>query len=98
MFRRLPDASAKPVTIEFEGRPIEAREGDTVAAAVLAAAPGHTRTMPGTGSPRLPYCLMGVCFECLMEIDGVANRQSCLVPVRDGMKVRRQMGARAAGE
>ncbi len=38
--------------------------------------------------------MMGVCFECLMEIDGVGNRQACLTPVAEGMQVRRQRGAR----
>jgi predicted molibdopterin-dependent oxidoreductase YjgC len=38
--------------------------------------------------------MMGVCFDCLMEIDGVPNRQACQVLVREGMQVRRQEGAR----
>jgi len=38
---------------------------------------------------------MGVCFECLIEIDGMPNRQACLTPVREGMVVRRQQGASA---
>jgi NADH dehydrogenase/NADH:ubiquinone oxidoreductase subunit G len=37
--------------------------------------------------------MMGVCFECLVEIDGVPARQSCLVPVREGMSIKRQIGA-----
>lgn len=98
MFKRLPDGRAEPVEIEFEGDRIEARAGDTVAAAVLAASPGHTRTTPVSGAPRLPYCLMGTCFECLMEIDGVPNRQACLMVVRAGMRVKRQRGKRVAGE
>jgi D-hydroxyproline dehydrogenase subunit gamma len=39
---------------------------------------------------------MGVCFECLLEIDGIANRQACLVTVQPGMKIRPQEGARHA--
>ena len=38
--------------------------------------------------------MMGVCFDCLAEIDGVANRQSCMIEVRPGMRIRRQMRAR----
>jgi len=95
MFKRLPDDRADPVEIEFEGECLQARAGDTVAAAVLAASPGHTRTTPVSGAPRLPYCLMGTCFECLMEIDGVPNRQACLTVVQAGMRVRRQHGKRA---
>jgi predicted molibdopterin-dependent oxidoreductase YjgC len=98
MFKRLPDAPSETVVLDFDGRKIEARVGDTVAAAVLAAGPGHTRTTPVSGSARLPYCMMGVCFDCLMEIDGVPNRQACLVTVEDGMTVRRQIGVREAAE
>lgn len=55
-----------------------------------AAKPGTTaRKHDGRG----PYCHMGVCYECLMEIDGVPNQQSCLIPVREGMSVKRQSGA-----
>jgi predicted molibdopterin-dependent oxidoreductase YjgC len=38
--------------------------------------------------------MMGVCFDCLAEIDGVLNRQSCMVEVRAGMRIRRQLRAR----
>jgi NADH dehydrogenase/NADH:ubiquinone oxidoreductase subunit G len=34
--------------------------------------------------------MMGVCFECLMVIDGVPSRQACMVPVREGMRIERQ--------
>ena len=54
------------------------------------------RETPVTGSPRLPLCLMGVCFDCLAEIDGVPNRQACMVTVAPGMRIARQHGARAA--
>ena len=77
---------------------VSARAGDTVAAALLAAGLDHCRTTPVSGAPRAPYCMMGVCFECLVTIDGVGNRQGCLVPVREGMRDRdrsRQAGGRA---
>ena len=50
-----------------------------------------------SGKPRAPYCLMGVCFDCLVTIDGVGSRQACLVPVREGMAVETQQGKREAG-
>lgn len=98
MFRRLHDDARPAVIIHLDGEVIAAREGDTVAAAMLAAGIGHTRTTPVSGAPRLPFCMMGVCFDCLMEIDGVPNRQACMVRVRNGMQVRRQVGARAVAE
>ncbi len=96
MFKRLGDAGAT-LTLSVDGRPIRARIGDTMAAAMLAAGIEHCRTTAVSGAPRAPYCLMGVCFECLVMIDGVGSRQSCLVPVRDGMKVETQQGKREAG-
>ena len=68
-----------------------------VAAALLAAGFEHCRTTPVSGAPRAPYCMMGVCFECLVTIDGVGNRQGCLVPVREGMRVELQRGKRDPG-
>jgi sarcosine oxidase subunit alpha len=96
MFRRLAEVGAL-VTLTVDGRPVAARTGDTVAAALLAAGIDHCRTTPVSGSPRAPYCLMGVCFECLVTIDGVGSRQGCLAPVRDGMRIETQQGRREAG-
>lgn len=93
-FRRL-DPEAATLRISFEGCPLPARPGDSVAAALLAAGITHVRDSPVSGAPRGPFCMMGVCFDCLVEIDGVASRQACLTPVAEGMSVRRQRGARA---
>jgi len=93
MFRRL-EATAPEVRFDYEGRTIVARPGDSVAAALLAAGETTLRATSVSNTPRAPYCMMGVCFECLMEIDGVGNRQACLTPVIEGMQVRRQRGAR----
>jgi sarcosine oxidase subunit alpha len=96
MFKRLVEAGTA-VTLTVDGKPVEARAGDTVAAALLAAGIRHCRTTPVTGAPRAPYCLMGVCFDCLVTIDGIGSRQACLVPVRNGMTVESQQGKREAG-
>ena len=95
MFRRLPEARGETVRFTIDGRSADAREGDSVAAALLAAGVTTCRTTPVSGAPRAPYCMMGVCFECLVTIDGIGNRQGCLIPVREGMKVEMQRGARA---
>jgi D-hydroxyproline dehydrogenase subunit gamma len=97
MFRKRPDAPAATVPVTVEGRDIRVPEGASAAAAMLLAGLAATRETPVTGAPRAPYCLMGVCFDCLAEIDGAANRQSCMVAVRPGMAIRRQHGRRAAG-
>jgi len=85
------------VEFRFDGRPITAPAGCTVAAALLVADVTVFRTTPVSGAPRGPYCMMGACFDCLVEIDGIPNRQSCLVVVRHGMEVRTQMGLRSIG-
>jgi sarcosine oxidase subunit alpha len=97
MYRRPPEDTRAIVRLTFDGAPLEAREGDTVAAAILAAGIASCRTTPVSGAPRAPYCMMGVCFDCLVVIDGVGNRQSCLVPVREGMAVETQRGKRELG-
>lgn len=68
--------------------------GASAAAAVLTAGFDSIRETPVGGWERAPYCMMGVCFDCLAEIDGVANRQSCMIEVRPGMRIGRQMRAR----
>lgn len=85
---------AEMVTFSFDGRPETAARGDTLAAALLAAGIDTFRESVVGGEPRAPYCLMGVCFECLVTIDGIQNRQSCLIEVREGMVVNSQRGAR----
>lgn len=95
MFRRSP--AHDTVTIYFNGSPIGARANDTVASALLAAGIQITRSTPGQGSPRGPYCMMGVCFDCLVTVDGVGNRQGCLVRLRPGMQVETQRGRREVG-
>ncbi|WLH10221.1 (2Fe-2S)-binding protein [Pseudomonas hefeiensis] len=81
------------VQIEFEGRPIRVPGGGSLAAALLASGIRHTRESAVNGRLGAPYCMMGVCFECLVEVDGQANAQACLIAVRPGMQVRRQRGA-----
>jgi hypothetical protein len=97
MFRRLTDPSRPALTIVVDGAPCEAREGDSVACALLAAGHFTTRTSPVSGAPRAPYCLMGVCFECLVTIDGVGNRQACMTGVRPGMRIDTAQGKRNYG-
>lgn len=92
LFKALvPDA---PVKIWFNDEPLTVPGGRSVAAALLAAGINRFRSTPVSGSPRAPYCMMGACFECLVEIDGVPSRQSCLVAVEEGMRIHSQEGAR----
>jgi D-hydroxyproline dehydrogenase subunit gamma len=97
MFRELPEMAAATVAVTIDGRSLRVPATLTAAAAVLLHG-GISRTTPVSGSPRAPYCMMGVCFDCLMEIDGAPNRQACLVSVAEGMRINRQHGARKVEE
>lgn len=94
MFALLPDSPGARVNIVIDGVPFAVPAGTTAAAALLMHSDGATRTTPISGEGRAPYCMMGVCFECLMDIDGEANQQGCLVIVNEGMRIRRQHGKR----
>lgn len=94
MAKRIEDGG-ETVTFTFEDRPIEARAGDSVAAALTAAGVRSLRDSVVSGEPRGIFCMMGTCFDCLMEIDGVPNVQACRTPVVAGMTVSRQHGGPA---
>jgi len=95
MFRKLHDPGPAAITVLIDGRPVTAELGESVAAVLLRQAEGWSRTTPTSGGRRAPYCMMGVCFECLVEIDGDASVQGCLTPVREGMRIVRQQGRRS---
>lgn len=95
MFAPLPESTAQSVTVYIDGAAYAVPIGATAAAAMLMHGSDATRTTPVSGEGRAPYCMMGVCFECLMEIDGEPNQQACLVMVKEGMRIRRQHGKRA---
>src|SRR5271168_3105593 len=92
MFRKLdPDGVAmRPVTISVDGVAMEVEDGEPIAAVLLRVPPFTTRASPVGGAARAPYCMMGVCFECLVEIDGETSTRSCLIRARNGMVVLRQ--------
>ncbi len=80
------EAAHSELTIEVDGRPVAAVPGQTVAAALLGAGITVFRHTPA-GSPRGLYCGMGVCYDCLVTIDGLADQRACITPVRPGMRV-----------
>jgi len=94
MFVRPFKSDARTVSIVIDGETVEASDGEMLAAVLLRTPPFYARKTPVSESPRAPYCLMGVCFDCLATVDGLASVQTCLTPVRDGMTVERQSGRR----
>lgn len=85
------------VEVVVDGRPVTAYAGETVATVLLAEGIDATRTTVG-GSPRGVFCGMGVCFDCLVVVDGVPNTRACMTWVREGMRIARQDGLAAAGQ
>jgi D-hydroxyproline dehydrogenase subunit gamma len=95
MSRLRPDSATTTVAVEVEGRVVNVPAGASVAAALLMSDLDSGRDSAISGAARSPYCMIGVCFDCLVEIDGQPNRQGCMVAVQRGMRIRRQRGARA---
>ncbi|WP_298722703.1 (2Fe-2S)-binding protein [uncultured Oceanisphaera sp.] len=88
MFKDVSQQPRPLLTFYVDEQPRQVPAGYTVAAALLALGYKVNRASPVSGSPRGPYCMMGVCFECLVEIDGIPNRQGCLTEVRPEMHIR----------
>ena len=81
-------AEAGRVHAAFEGEPIEAEAGASVAAALIASDRVAWRTTR-EGRSRGLFCGIGVCFDCLVEIDGESGQRACMIPLAEGMDVRR---------
>jgi predicted molibdopterin-dependent oxidoreductase YjgC len=84
-------ARGRQLTLTLDGAAVTAYEGETVATVLLAEGRIATRTTPG-GEPRGVFCGMGVCFDCLVVVDGIPNTRACMTKAREGMDVRRQAG------
>jgi predicted molibdopterin-dependent oxidoreductase YjgC len=94
MFRKLHEPESTRVTIYIDGAPVMAESGESIAAVLLRQSDIWARVTPVTESKRGPYCMMGACFDCLAEVDGASSVQTCLTPVRNGMRIVRQLGKR----
>jgi predicted molibdopterin-dependent oxidoreductase YjgC len=78
--------STANVTLVVDGEPVQARAGQSVAAALLASGRRVLRSSPRLRRPRGIFCAMGVCQECVVIIDG-RLRTSCTTLVRAGMQI-----------
>ncbi len=74
------------VDVVFQGTPLSLPAGMNLAAALLSAGVEAFRHTPVSGSPRAPFCMMGACFDCLVEINGVV-RQACMLEVAEGLSI-----------
>jgi predicted molibdopterin-dependent oxidoreductase YjgC len=80
------------VMIEFDGKPVEAYEGEPIAAALMASGFKILRYTPKYNEPRGIFCAIGRCTDCMMIVDGAPNIRTCITPVKAGMKIETQHG------
>jgi len=80
------------VTVSFDGRPIKTSAGQSVGSALVTTGITAWRGTRRHGRPRGLFCGIGVCFDCLVAVDGVPNQRACLVEVRDGMDIKGSCG------
>ena len=92
MFKQLPNSDIKNVEITLNNQKISVPLGTTVAAMALSQGLRNTRTTPVSNSKRAPFCMMGVCYDCLMIIDGKANQRACTTYIKQGMRIETQYG------
>jgi aerobic-type carbon monoxide dehydrogenase small subunit (CoxS/CutS family) len=83
------------IEFTFDGEKISAITGQSVAAALLAANQRALRKTRFNNNERGVFCGIGVCFDCLVVIDGITNQRACLIEARPGMKVQTQVGSDA---
>jgi predicted molibdopterin-dependent oxidoreductase YjgC len=83
---------ARRVKLDYDGREIEGREGEPIAAALMAAGVRTFRYTKRFHQPRGIYCAIGRCTDCMMIVDGTPNVRTCVTPVKEGMKVETQLG------
>lgn len=76
------------VSFSFDGKPIAAHAGMSVAGALFQSGINAIRHTPVSGVPRGPFCMMGACYDCLVQVDGVTV-QACQILVTDGLAVSR---------
>ena len=76
-----------------DGERVEAFPGETVAAALLASGARALRSTAKRGQPRSLYCGMGICWDCLVTVDGAPSQRACMTEAKPGMRVETQRGA-----
>ncbi len=84
----LETETAPRVSVWFDGADLSLPLGANLAAALMAAGVRIFRHTPVSGAPRAPFCMMGACFDCLVQIDGT-TQQACMIEVREGLRITR---------
>jgi predicted molibdopterin-dependent oxidoreductase YjgC len=81
------------IEFRFDGEPVRAEPGQTVGAALIAAGQRHWHTTRREAAPRGLFCGIGICFDCLVTVNGRPNLRACLTEVAAGDQVRTQEGS-----
>jgi predicted molibdopterin-dependent oxidoreductase YjgC len=94
----MPTTNREPghSTITIDGMPVPARPGQSVGAALTAAGIRSWRTTRRHARPRGLFCGIGVCYDCLLTINGLPDQRACLAPAEDGTVC--QTNAAATGQ
>jgi len=80
----------REVRFTFNGEPFKGVEGQSISAALMATGVRELRKTRFDGEPRLIFCGIGICFDCVVVVDGVANQRACLVEINDGARIESQ--------
>jgi len=78
--------------VTFDGAPLDVLPGQTIAAALWSDGITSWRSTRVEGRPRGVFCGIGVCFDCLVTVNGVPNQRACLVPPKPGDEITTQRG------
>jgi aerobic-type carbon monoxide dehydrogenase small subunit (CoxS/CutS family) len=89
----MPEPPATSFTITVDGEPVAAAPGQTIAAALIAAGRPSWRRTRVRDEPRGLFCGIGVCFDCLVTVNGVHSTRACLVTARAGDVVTSERGS-----
>lgn len=87
-----PSQKKASIQIEVDGRRIEAVPGEMISSTLTAAGIKIFRRTPKTKSPRWYFCGIGQCTDCMMTVDGIPGIRTCITPVKEGMKIKTQIG------
>ncbi len=88
-----PEGSVELVNISVDGRRLQARKGEMIAAALLAGGIRVHRYTTNRREPRGIFCGIGQCTDCVMVVNGVPNVRTCVTQVEEGMVIQTQRGS-----
>jgi predicted molibdopterin-dependent oxidoreductase YjgC len=86
LLRRIASFDTAKVTFTCDGRAIEARQGESLLAALLVHG-DHLRRHDINDEPRAGFCLMGACQDCWIWIGADRRARACTTPVEEGLQV-----------